>query len=88
MIQRSGHTTSIVAADEKQTTTTLGTMTDPWMIFLYDLKAQATRDKHIQRLMKFLDHLEVKPSEATESISLRKPRQLILKFSALVKKST
>jgi hypothetical protein len=57
MIQRSGHSTSIVAADEKLTTTTLGTMTDPWMIFLYDLKAKATRDKHIQRLTKFLDHL-------------------------------
>ena len=28
--------------------------TDPWMFFLYALTALATKDKHIQRLMKFL----------------------------------
>ena len=33
------------------------TTTDPWMIFLYALKAPATRDKYIQRLTKFLDFL-------------------------------
>jgi hypothetical protein len=32
-------------------------VTDPWMIFLYALKAAATRDKYIQRLTKFLDFL-------------------------------
>ena len=31
--------------------------TDPWMFFLYALTALATKDKHIQRLMKFLDFL-------------------------------
>lgn len=31
--------------------------TDPWMLFLYALKAPATRDKYIQRLTKFLDFL-------------------------------
>ena len=31
--------------------------TDPWMIFLYALKAPATKDKYIQRLTKFLDFL-------------------------------
>ncbi len=38
---------------------TLETMgaTDPWMLFLYALKAPATRDKYIQRLTKFLDFL-------------------------------
>ena len=51
-----------VTADEKRrkTTTiiTLETMTsDPWMLFLYALKAPATRDKYIQRLTKFLDFL-------------------------------
>ena len=50
--------------DQKQTTTipthlTLETMgaTDPWMLFLYALKAPATREKYIQRLTKFLDFL-------------------------------
>jgi hypothetical protein len=46
---------------EKQKTTTIITLeastTDPWMLFLYALKAPATRDKYIQRLMKFLDFL-------------------------------
>jgi hypothetical protein len=31
--------------------------TDTWMLFLYALKAPATRDKYIQRLTKFLDFL-------------------------------
>jgi hypothetical protein len=31
--------------------------TDPWVLFLYALKASATRDKYIQRLTKFLDFL-------------------------------
>ena len=50
--------------DQKQATTTgthitLETMaaTDTWMLFLYALKAPATRDKYIQRLTKFLDFL-------------------------------
>jgi hypothetical protein len=29
--------------------------TEPWMLFLYALKAPATREKYIQRLTKFLD---------------------------------
>jgi len=38
---------------------TLETMgsTDPWMLFLYALKAPTTQDKCIQRLTKFLDYL-------------------------------
>jgi hypothetical protein len=49
-----------VGPDQKQTTSTtsitLETMeaTDPWMLFLYALKAPATREKYIQRLIKFL----------------------------------
>jgi integrase len=31
------------------------TATDPWMLFLYALKAPATKDKYIERLAKFLD---------------------------------
>ena len=31
--------------------------TDPWMLFLYGLKAPATKDKYIQRLTIFLDFL-------------------------------
>jgi hypothetical protein len=44
---------------DKQTTiiTLETTTTDPWMLFLYALKAPATTDKNIQRLMKFLDFL-------------------------------
>lgn len=46
---------------EKQKTTTVITLetatTDPWMLFLYALKAPATRDKYIKRLTKFLDLL-------------------------------
>jgi hypothetical protein len=47
-------------APDKQTTTIItleASTTDPWMLFLYALKAPATRDKCIQRLMKFLDFL-------------------------------
>lgn len=50
--------------DQKQNTATttstiLETMraTDPWVLFLYALKAPATGDKYIQRLTKFLDFL-------------------------------
>ena len=32
--------------------------TDPWMLFLYALKAPATKEKYIQRLTKFLDFLD------------------------------
>ena len=31
--------------------------TDPWMFFIYALTALAYKDKHIQRLLKFLDFL-------------------------------
>jgi hypothetical protein len=37
--------------------TTLETTTDPWMLFLYALKAPRTKEKYIQRLIKFLDFL-------------------------------
>jgi hypothetical protein len=40
-----------------ETTTTTTTTTDPWMLFLYALKAPATKEKYIQRLVKFLDFL-------------------------------
>jgi hypothetical protein len=52
-----------VRHDQKQTVTatsiTLDAMeaTDPWMLFLYALKAPATKDKYTQRLTKFLDFL-------------------------------
>ena len=38
-------------------TTLTPTATDPWMLFLYALKAPATRDKYIERLIEFLDFL-------------------------------
>jgi hypothetical protein len=37
-------------------TTNMAT-TDPWMLFLYALKAPATKEKYVQRLIKFLDFL-------------------------------
>jgi integrase len=50
--------------DEKNNTvitlemeTTVTTPTDPWILFLYALKAPATRDKYIERLTKFFDFL-------------------------------
>jgi hypothetical protein len=52
-----------VGPDKKRTTTTtyitLESMasTDPWMLFLYALKAPATKDKYIHRLTIFLDFL-------------------------------
>ncbi|MDQ3852454.1 MAG: hypothetical protein M3299_06440 [Thermoproteota archaeon] len=57
-----------VGPHQKQTTTstttsiTLETMeaTDPWLLFLYALKAPATKDKYTQRLTKFLDFLGYK----------------------------
>jgi hypothetical protein len=51
------------AADEEEPQTatitieTTMTTTDPWMLFLYALKAPATKEKYIQRLIKFLDFL-------------------------------
>jgi hypothetical protein len=49
-------TTTSSSSDLIPTTTTTAT-TDPWMLFLYALKAPATRDRYIQRLTKFLDFL-------------------------------
>ena len=53
-----------VGSDQKQSTATTASIiletvraTDPWVLFLYALKAPATRDKYIQRLIKFLDFL-------------------------------
>jgi integrase len=63
VIQKELDIVKCVETHQKQTTTasntTLETMeaTDPWMLFLYALKAPATREKYIQRLTKFLDFL-------------------------------
>ena len=49
-----------VPSDRQSTTSiTLETLTatDPWMLFLYALRAPATEEKYIQRLTKFLDFL-------------------------------
>src|SRR5215218_1389952 len=48
-----GPTTTTTTTTIETTTTT----TDPWMLFLYALKAPATKEKYIQRLIKFLDFL-------------------------------
>ena len=46
---------------------------DPWMHFLYALKGTATRDKYIQRLIKFLDFLGYKctKEEKLEPLQLK-----------------
>jgi integrase len=50
-------TTSNSSSNDLSPTTTSITSTDPWMLFLYALKAPATKEKYIQRLTKFLDFL-------------------------------
>jgi hypothetical protein len=52
-------TTGISSVSSSQEVTMPATTppTDPWMIFLYALKAPATKEKYIQRLTKFLDFL-------------------------------
>ena len=59
------YVTAGASGDENQVKTTapavisseFSSTTDPWMFFLYALAALAYKDKHIQRLMKFLDFL-------------------------------
>lgn len=53
-----------ISTEQGSTTTTTSieriittSKTDPWMLFLYVLKAPATKEKYIQRLVKFLDFL-------------------------------
>jgi integrase len=47
-----GSTATTITIENTTTATT-----DPWMLFLYALKAPATKEKYIQRLIKFLDFL-------------------------------
>jgi hypothetical protein len=47
--------TTTTTSIERITKTT--SATDPWMLFLYALKAPATKEKYVQRLIKFLDFL-------------------------------
>jgi hypothetical protein len=59
------YVTAGATGDENQVKTTapavipleFSSATDPWMFFLNALTALAHKDKHIQRLMKFLDFL-------------------------------
>jgi hypothetical protein len=48
---------TINSTDSELNPTTTTTLTDPWMLFLYALKAPATKEKYIQKLIKFLDIL-------------------------------
>ena len=57
-----GIDSNIETSTERVSTTTTATIemttaTDPWMLFLYAPKAPATKEKYIQRLIKFLDFL-------------------------------
>jgi hypothetical protein len=42
------------STDSELNPTTITTRIDPWMLFLYALKAPATKEKYIRRLIKFL----------------------------------
>jgi hypothetical protein len=51
-------TTTTTRSDNEFIPTTIITpTTDPWMLFLYALKAPATKEKYIQRLIQFLNFL-------------------------------
>jgi hypothetical protein len=50
-------TSSNSGSSNQLSQTTFATTTDPWMLFLYALKAPATKEKYIQRLTRFLDSL-------------------------------
>ena len=57
-MQVTNHVASAAEEEEKQQPTiSMEMTTDPWMLFLYALKAPATKEKYIQRLIKFLDFL-------------------------------
>ena len=69
MIYKGVNITDDVVPD-KQTATIItleGSTTDPWMLFLYALKAPATRDKYIQRLTKFLNFLGFQGTKEEEA---------------------
>jgi hypothetical protein len=51
-------TTTTTRSDNEFIPTTIITpTTDPWMLFLYALKAPATKEKYIQRLIQYLNFL-------------------------------
>lgn len=67
--------------------TTVGTTTDPWMLFLYALKAPATKEKYIQRLTKFLDFLGYQGTkeEKARAIAARAKADLNYGFNSVLK---
>jgi hypothetical protein len=69
-------TTSTDNNDLHETMTTTA-ITDPWMLFLYALKAPATKEKYIQRLTKFLDFLGYQGTKEEKALqSAHAPYQL------------
>ena len=66
---------------------TITTTTDPWMLFLYALKALATKEKYIQRLTKFLDFLDYPGTkeEKARAFADRAKTDPVYTFSSVLK---
>jgi hypothetical protein len=79
--------TGISATTITTTTNTTTTTTDPWMLFLYALKAPATKEKYIQRLIKFLDFLgyEGTKEEKASSFAAQAKADPVYGFNSLLK---
>ena len=67
-------TSSNSGSSNQLSQTTFATTTDPWMLFLYALKAPATKEKYIQRLTRFLDSLGYQGTKEEKAMPLQ-PRQ-------------
>lgn len=63
------------------------TTTDPWMLFLYALKAPATKEKYTQRLIKFLDFLGYQGTkeQKARAFAERARRDPIYGFNSVLK---
>ena len=73
MIYKGVNITDDVVPDKKTATITVleGSTTDPWMLFLYALKAPATPDKYIQRLTKFLNFFQGTKEEKARAFAAK-----------------
>jgi hypothetical protein len=73
-----------VAAEVGQIiTTTETTNTDPWMLFPCALKAPATRERYIQRLMKFLNFSGYERTKEEKAIHMEDTQWLISEIEML-----
>lgn len=84
----------MAAEEEKRSTTTTTTTiettmttTDPWMLFLYALKAPATKDKYIHTLIKLLNFLGYKGTkeEMARAFAAQAKADPIYTFNSVLK---